>query len=55
MEVFSWLFAHWLELLAGVVGLLAAILIILNLIPGDQGEGFIEKIKNFLNKFLPKK
>jgi len=55
MGVIQWLLGNWVELLVGVVGLLGGVLVILNRIPGNQGEPIIKKIKNAISKVLPKK
>ena len=51
----EWLMANWLPLLGAIVVLLSGVIGILKLIPGNQGEGILEKIKNLLSKFLPGK
>ena len=51
IEIGSWLLLHWEEILMAVGALLGAIIVILKMIPGEQGEGLLEKAKSFIEKF----
>jgi hypothetical protein len=45
---------NWLEIMGAVSGLLAALIVIFELIPGDQPEKTLRSVVNFLAKFSRK-
>jgi hypothetical protein len=45
---------NWLEILGAVSGLLAALIVIFELIPGDQPEKALRMVADFLAKFSRK-
>jgi len=61
MEAISWLssavafvLAHFTELVAGLVGLLTAVITIALLIPGPEPETFLQKVVEFLKPWSKK-
>jgi len=45
---------NWLEIMGAVSGLLAALIVIFELVPGDQPEKTLRSVVNFLAKFSRK-
>ena len=45
---------NWLEILGAVSGLLAALIVIFELIPGEQPEKALRSVVNFIAKFSHK-
>jgi hypothetical protein len=45
---------NWLEIMGAVSGLLAALIVIFELIPGDQPEKTLRSVVNFIAKFSRK-
>lgn len=59
MEVFSQIVAflaslNWAEILVAVQGLIAAIIAVCLIIPGEQPEKFLQSILDFLSKLSKK-
>jgi hypothetical protein len=50
MEALKWLLENQLALLALAYGLLNVVNGVLNLIPGDQGESFLGKVRSVLDR-----
>ena len=55
MEVIKFVAEHGLEIVAGVAGLSAALLVIALIIPGEQPDKFLQGVVDFLSKFSKKK
>lgn len=53
MSVISWIVANYQKVIAALIGVLTAILTVLLIIPGSQGEEKIQSIISFLNSCLP--
>ena len=51
MEIVQWIMAHWLEVLGGISTVLAGLIVIFSLIPGDQPDKALQGIVDFLKKF----
>lgn len=49
-DVIAWLMANWMQLLLAVVALLSGVLAVLRIIPGNQGEAFLDSVLNFIKK-----
>lgn len=54
MEVISFLIANWVNLIMGLVGVIAAVIVLLKMIPGEQGESKLESAKAFLMRLIGK-
>ena len=50
MDIIGWIVENWMAVVGALVGLLGAVLMILKLIPGEQGEAWIEKVMEWLKK-----
>lgn len=51
MEVIQYLMANWAVIISAIVGLLASMLVIALLIPGEQPDKFLQSAVDFLKKF----
>lgn len=54
MEFFTWIAAHWMEVLGATTALLSGVVAICMLIPGEQPEKFLQGVLDFLAKFSRK-
>jgi len=50
----AWVISHWQELLGVITAILSALVAVFMLIPGDQPEGFLQKVVDFVKKFSNK-
>jgi ABC-type uncharacterized transport system permease subunit len=48
--IFQWLIANWSPLLIAICALLTGLWGVLTIIPGNQGEAFLDKIIQFIKK-----
>jgi hypothetical protein len=54
MEALSFLAAHWMAILLGIQGVLAGVLAIALVIPGDQPDKALQAIVDFISQFSKK-
>lgn len=54
LDIFNFIVANWMAILAAVVGLLNAVIVICLMIPGDQPEKTLKQIVEFLSKISRK-
>lgn len=48
VEIGTWVLVHWMEVLGGLGALGMAYVGLMRIIPGDQGEGLVERISKQL-------
>lgn len=51
MDVIQYIMANWAVIISAIVGLLASLLVIASLIPGEQPDKFLQSAVDFLKKF----
>jgi len=54
MEIINWLLANLSLLVAGVVGVLTALIALFLIIPGEQPEKFLQGVLDFIKPFSKK-
>lgn len=54
MQIVAWATANGPQLVTSINALLGALIVICLLIPGDQPEGYLQSVVNFLAKFSKK-
>jgi hypothetical protein len=55
MEMVKFLAVHWMDILVGIQGMVAASLVVAMIIPGDQPDKGLQACLDFLKKFSVKK
>lgn len=54
MNILNWLLSHWKDIIVAVNAILAALIGIFMLIPGDSPERHLQKVVDFLERFSRK-
>lgn len=55
LEIGKWILANYQAIIASIVGLCMALIVIAQMIPGEQPEKFLQGVVDFLAKFSAKK